>query len=64
MYEYFFVESKFGAFFSPDAHQEIIVKYAKQGWRLVQVLPTNYNEQGKPGKCEIIFERPIPENRT
>jgi hypothetical protein len=59
MYEYTFVETSLGGFFSSATHQETIIKYAKEGWRLVQVLPTNYNGHGKPTHYEIIFERPI-----
>lgn len=37
----------------------IIDKYAKEGWRLVQVFPMNYNSHGKPMEYEVIFERKI-----
>ena len=59
MYEYTFVETSLGGFFSSATHRETIEEYAKEGWRLVQVLPTNYNGHGKPTDYEIIFERPI-----
>lgn len=58
MYEYIFVETSLGGFFTDATHHETIRQYAQEGWRLVQVLPTNYNSQGKPRQCEIIFERP------
>ncbi|MBM7563883.1 DUF4177 domain-containing protein [Paenibacillus sacheonensis] len=59
MYEYKYVETSLGGFFTSATHRETIDEYAKQGWRLVQVLPTNYNGNGKPGEYEIIFERVI-----
>ncbi|MEK0316506.1 DUF4177 domain-containing protein [Cohnella sp. 56] len=62
MYEYTFVETSLGGFFTSATHRETIEAYAQQGWRLVQVLPTNYNGHGKPEGYEIIFERPLPDN--
>ncbi|MFE8697379.1 DUF4177 domain-containing protein [Cytobacillus sp. FJAT-53684] len=59
MYEYKFVETYLGSFFSSPQHQETIHEYAADGWRLVQVLPTEYNGNGKPLGYEIIFERPV-----
>ncbi|WP_166242672.1 DUF4177 domain-containing protein [Paenibacillus turpanensis] len=59
MYEYIFVETSLGGFFTEATYQETITEYAKQGWRLVQVLPTNYNGHGKPTGYEIIFEKPV-----
>jgi hypothetical protein len=59
MYEYTYNETSLGGFFSEATHRETITQYAKEGWRLVQVLPTNYNGQGKPTDYEIIFERPV-----
>ncbi|MFC5704105.1 DUF4177 domain-containing protein [Cohnella faecalis] len=61
MYEYTFVETSLGGFFTKATHQETILEYAKAGWRLVQVLPTNYNGHGKPTSYEIIFERAVKE---
>ncbi|MGG1638603.1 hypothetical protein BK120_24650 [Paenibacillus sp. FSL A5-0031] len=59
MYEYMYVETSLGGFFSEAKHRETIDEYAKEGWRLVQVLPTHYNGHGKPTAYEIIFERLI-----
>ncbi|MGG1514267.1 DUF4177 domain-containing protein [Paenibacillus oryzisoli] len=59
MYEYKYVETSLGGFFSAATHRETIDEHARAGWRLVQVLPTNYNGHGKPTAYEIIFERPI-----
>ncbi|MEC0370610.1 DUF4177 domain-containing protein [Paenibacillus chibensis] len=64
MYEYIFVDTSLGGFFTEATHQETIMEYAKQGWRLVQVLPTNYNSHGKPEYYEIIFERPVSDSQN
>ena len=61
MYEYKYVEANLERFFTQANHHEIIDKYAKEGWRLAQVLPTNYNGQGMPKQYEIIFERKVSE---
>ncbi|PZD96294.1 DUF4177 domain-containing protein [Paenibacillus sambharensis] len=59
MYEYIYVETSLGGFFTEATHRGTIDKYAREGWRLVQVLPTDYNGHGKPTAYEIIFERPV-----
>lgn len=59
MYEYKYVQVTLGGFFHDANHHEQIEKYAKEGWRLVQVLPMYYNSHGKPTEYEIIFEREI-----
>jgi len=61
MYEYKYVSCTLGDFFSEANHREIINENAKDGWRLVQVLPIYYNGHGKPTDYEIIFEREIKE---
>ena len=61
MYEYKYVEAQLGGFFTEANHREIINENAREGWRLVQVLPTHYNGHGKPTQYEIIFERKIQE---
>lgn len=61
MFEYKYVEATLGGFLTEANHYEIIDKYAKEGWRLVQVLPMYYNSHGKPTDYEIIFERKIEE---
>ena len=40
-------------------HNEIIDEHAKEGWRLVQILPVKYGSNGVPMEVEIIFEREI-----
>lgn len=59
MYEYKYVETTLGGFFADANHYEVIEKYAKEGWKLIQVLPMYYNSNGKPTKYEIIFEREV-----
>lgn len=59
MYEYKYVETTLGGFFTSANHHEVIDKHAKEGWRLVQVLPLYYNSHGKPTDYEVIFERKI-----
>ncbi|MEW9053363.1 MAG: DUF4177 domain-containing protein [Neobacillus sp.] len=59
MYEYKFVSTSLGGFFTDEQHREAIKEHASKGWRLVQVLPLNYNGHGKPTEYEIIFERPV-----
>lgn len=59
MYEYKYVATTLGGFFTEATHHDTIDKYAKEGWRLVQVLPMYYNGNGKPTDYEIIFEREI-----
>ncbi|NLY53395.1 MAG: DUF4177 domain-containing protein [Firmicutes bacterium] len=57
MYEYKYVEATMGGFFKAANHHEIIDQHAKEGWRLVQVLPVGYTGHGRPTRFEIIFER-------
>ncbi|WP_201715698.1 DUF4177 domain-containing protein [Rossellomorea arthrocnemi] len=59
MYEYAYVQTSLGGFFTEPKHREIIEEYAADGWRLVQVLPLKYNGHGKPTDYEIIFERSL-----
>lgn len=47
MYQYKYVEATLGGFFTAANHHEIIDQNAKEGWRLVQVLPVEYNGHGK-----------------
>jgi len=48
-----------GGMFTGDNHQEIINEFAKQGWRLIQILPLYYSLEGRGKDFEIIFEREI-----
>lgn len=40
-------------------HNEIIDRYAKEGWRLVQILPVKYTSNVVPMEFEAIFEKKI-----
>lgn len=57
MYEYKYVEATFGTIFTDANYHEIIDAYAKEGWKLVQVLSKDH----RTADCEIIFERKIEE---
>jgi len=57
MYEYCFVPTPMGGLWAEPEHRETIREYAKQGWRFVQVVPTNYDGHGKPAFFDIVFER-------
>jgi len=59
MYEYKYVDATLGGFFTVANHRGIINQHAEEGWKLVQVLPTDYNAHGKPTAYEIIFEREV-----
>lgn len=59
MYEYKYVEANLGGFFTDANHHDIINEHARNGWRMVQVLPMYYNGHGKPTEYEIIFEREV-----
>lgn len=59
MYEYKYVECSMGGIFTEDNHQEVIDKQAKQGWRLVQIIPLYYTMEGRAKDFEAIFERKI-----
>ncbi len=62
MYEYKYVETTLGGFFTSPQHREIINEHAAEGWKLVQVLPLRYNGHGKPTEYEIIFEKAAGSN--
>ncbi|RKN77051.1 DUF4177 domain-containing protein [Paenibacillus ginsengarvi] len=61
MYEYKYVDTTLGGMFTESMYRQAIDDHAKDGWRLVQVLPTRYNGHGKPTAYEIIFERKVKE---
>jgi hypothetical protein len=60
MYEYKFIRLKIKGFFKrrvePDYHQ-IVRGYAKEGWRLVQILAPPIGSYGVASFFELIFER-------
>ncbi|KGP71606.1 DUF4177 domain-containing protein [Pontibacillus yanchengensis] len=62
MYRYKFVEATIGGVFSEPSYRQIIDEHAKDGWKLVQVLPINYNGHGKPKSYEVILEQVVNED--
>lgn len=61
MYEYKYENCEMGSFFTTANHHQVIEKHTRDGWRLLQIVPTYYNSHGKPTAYEIIFERKIEE---
>lgn len=59
MFEYKYVEAKAMSFLSESDYKEIISMHAKEGWRLVQVLPVEFKGYGVPKRYDIIFERKL-----
>lgn len=61
MYQYKSVKLAIKGFIVSELkdHNKIIDKYAKEGWRLVQIFPIKYSSHGVPMEIEIIFEREI-----
>lgn len=59
LYKYKYVRAKVGGFFSESNYREIIDQHAKEGWRLVQVLPIDYNGHGRPEAFDVIFESKV-----
>jgi hypothetical protein len=59
MYEYKFekVELKFFSTEPKQDYHEIIERYAKDGWRLVQIFAPVAMTIGAPKSFELIFER-------
>ena len=62
MYEYKFVkvEMKIGFKVEPkEDYQSMVNNYAKEGWRLIQVLTPPTAGYGTIGYYEFVFEREI-----
>ncbi|NLY77094.1 MAG: DUF4177 domain-containing protein [Tissierellia bacterium] len=61
MYEYKFVKVRFrGLKLEPEEDYEALVnKYAKEGWRLIQILTPPTVGYGIIGYYEFVFERQI-----
>lgn len=59
MYKYKYVKATLGGLFTQANHHEVIDQHAKEGWKLVQIVPMAYNGHGKPTDFEIIFEKKI-----
>ena len=65
MYEYKFVDvllEDVGLFSKKKSnYRELIAEHAKDGWRFVQLVPKNYNTDGRPWEFEIILEKEFKE---
>lgn len=61
MFEYKFIQIKSKGFFTfglnQDYHQ-IIRDHAKLGWRFCQIVPIEWDSQGKWREVELVLERP------
>lgn len=44
--------------FSDASHRELIDKYAKEGWKYINSIPTSfYGNNGQPKTFDLIFEK-------
>lgn len=61
MYEYKFVKVKFSGFkLKPEEDYQVMVNnYAREGWRLIQILTPSTVGYGTIGYYEFVFERQI-----
>ena len=61
MYEYEYVNLRTGGGFffdnSDAAHRDIIDKRAKDGWRFVAAVPTQFTSYGGTKAVDLVFER-------
>lgn len=59
--EYEFVRVHIGKFVGAksEEHQEIIRKYAREGWRYTGWIPTNMSDYGKIKDIDLVFERDV-----
>ena len=65
MYEYEYVNIRTGGGFFLDnsdaAHRGIIDQHAKDGWRFVTAVPTQFTSYGGTKAFDLVFEREIEE---
>jgi hypothetical protein len=47
-----------------QSYQEVIHRFAREGWRLVQVFAPGLALEGRPAFYELIFERQVPEDHA
>lgn len=61
MYEYKFIKVKLSAFkLNPEEdYEEMVNSYAKEGWRLMQILTPPTVGYGTIGYYEFVFERQV-----
>lgn len=57
-FKYLYVEAKVRGIFSDSNHRELIDKYAKDGWKFINAIPTSfYGNNGQPKTFDLIFEK-------
>lgn len=57
-FKYLYVEAKVGGMFSYPNHRELIDKYANEGWRYINAIPSSfYGNNGQPKTFDLIFEK-------
>ncbi|WP_141433510.1 DUF4177 domain-containing protein [Bacillus sp. 03113] len=61
MYKYKFEKIELSKWSSKpkEEYQDVINKYANEGWRLVQIFAPGIAAYGSAAYYEIIFERPL-----
>lgn len=58
MYKYMFIESKVGGLiFDKTEHRELIIKYAKEGWRFITAIPSSNGSYGQITSHDLVFEK-------
>ncbi|MGL5540013.1 MAG: DUF4177 domain-containing protein [Erysipelotrichaceae bacterium] len=57
-YQYMYVQSKVGGFFSESNHRVLIDQYAQEGWRFVSAIPSSfYGNNGQIRTFDLVFEK-------
>ncbi|WP_411168441.1 DUF4177 domain-containing protein [Clostridium sp. MB05] len=57
-FKYLYVEAKTKGMFSDENHRELIDKYAKEGWKYINSIPTSFGaNNGQPKTFDLIFEK-------
>ncbi|SET63540.1 protein of unknown function [Oceanobacillus limi] len=61
MYEYKFVKIELNSWNNKpkEDYQDIITRYAKEGWRFIQIFAPATKGYGSASHFEIIFERSL-----
>lgn len=58
MFKYLYVECKVKGLFSDANHRELIDKYASEGWKYINAIPSSfYGNNGQPKTFDLIFEK-------
>jgi len=58
MYEHSFVKIELGSFKHPkEDYRDIVYKYEKEGWELVQIFAPGTKQYGLAAYFELIFKR-------